>query len=180
MSYLDEVKPLFQKAIDHLEDELRPLRTGRATPALVENVSVEAYGTMQPVKALAAISAPDARTVEIAPWDGSVTKAIETAIQASGIGINPVVDGKIIRLNIPMMTEESRLKLVKVVNEKLEDTRVVTRRIREDMRKKIGAQTGISEDIIKKEQESLDKLAKEAVAKIDAIGAQKEIEIMKV
>lgn len=180
MAHLDDAKPQFQKAIEHLEDDLRGLRTGRATPALVENIEVEAYGTMQPIKALASMSTPDSRTLEIAPWDTSVVKAIESAIQASGIGINPVMDGKVLRLVMPMMTEESRLKLVKLIKEKLEETRVTIRRIREDVRKKIGAQGGVSEDIIKKEQENLDKLVKEMIAKVDAIGDKKEEEIMKI
>lgn len=180
MAHLEEAKPLMQKTLDRLQEELSVIRTGRASPALVENIQVEAYGTFQPVKALASLSTPDNKTLHIDPWDGSVTKAIESAIQASDIGINPVVDGKTIRLTMPQMTEETRQKMVKLMKEKLEEARVAIRKIREDIRKKIGAQTGISEDVIKKDQEALDKIVKDLVAKVEELGAKKEEEIMKI
>lgn len=180
MSLLSESKGDFDKAVDHLAHELSGLRTGRATPALVEDIQVEAYGTMQPIKALGSISVPDAKTLAIEPWDTSVVKAIEKAIQESGIGINPTVDGKIIRLTMPMMTEESRQRLVKVMKEKMEDARVSIRRIREDVKKSIEKQTGIGKDDIRTELEQLDKTVKELIAKVDAIGAKKEQEIMTV
>jgi ribosome recycling factor len=180
MAHLEEAKPLMQKTLDRLQEELSVLRTGRASPALVENIQVEAYGTFQPVKALASLSTPDSKTLHIDPWDGSVTKAIESAIQASDIGINPLVDGKTIRLTMPQMTEETRQKMVKIMKEKLEEARVAIRKIREDIRKKIGAQTGISEDVIKKEQEALDKIVKDLVAKVEELGEHKEEDIMKI
>ncbi len=179
MDFIKEAQPQFAKVTDRLYEELNQLRTGRATPALAENIQVEAYGTMQPIKALASMSTPDSKTLVIEPWDGSVVKAIETAIVASDIGIMPVVDGKVLRLIMPMMTEESRMKMVKIMKEKLEDARVAARRVREEARKKIGAQD-VSEDDIKKEQDALDKVVKEVVAKIDEMGEKKEAEIMKV
>lgn len=179
MDFIKEAQPQFAKVTDRLHEELNQLRTGRATPALAENIQVEAYGTMQPIKALASMSTPDSKTLVIEPWDGSVVKAIETAIVASDIGIMPVVDGKVLRLIMPMMTEESRMKMVKIMKEKLEDARVAARRVREEARKKIGAQD-VSEDDIKKEQDALDKVVKEVVAKIDEMGEKKEAEIMKV
>ncbi len=177
---LSDIKKLFEASIEHLSSELATLRTGRATPALVDHVQVEAYGTMQPIKALASMSTPDSRTLTIEPWDTSVIKAIESALQISDIGVNPVVDGKTIRLVMPMMTEENRKKLVKIMNDKLEDARVAIRRIREDARKEISKMTGVGEDVIRKNQDDLDKMTKEYVAKIDAIGEKKEEEIMKV
>lgn len=180
MPNLQETKKLFTQALQHAQYELATLRTGRATPALLDQVQVEAYGTLQPIKSLASLSTPDSRTLLIEPWDSSVVKAIETAIQISDIGINPVVDGKAIRLMMPMMTEENRKKLVKIMHEKLEDARVAMRRIREDARKEISKQTGMSEDIVRKEQDDLDKLTKEMIAQIDALGNKKEEEIMKV
>lgn len=179
MSILDDGKSQFEKSIEHLTSELSVLRTGRASPALVENIQVEAYGTMQPVKALASMSTPDAKTLEIAPWDQSVIKAIETAIQKSEIGINPVVDGKTIRLNMPSMTEESRMKLMKLVKEKLEDTRIQIRKVREEVKKKVATMDG-GEDVVRKEQEKLEKLVKEYIEKIDAIGDKKEKEVMSI
>lgn len=180
MPNIQETKKLFAQAVEHLNAELATIRTGRATPAILDQVQVEAYGTFQPIKALASLSTPDSRTLAIEPWDTSVLKAIETAIVASDIGIMPVVDGRAIRLNMPMMTEENRKKLVKIMSEKLEDARVAMRRIREDARKEIAKQTGVSEDLIRKEQDDLDKLTKEIVAQVDTLGAKKEEEIMKV
>ena len=180
MGILDEFKPEFEKVIDHLNHEIGTLRTGRASPALVEDLAVEAYGTTQPVKALGSMSTPDSRTLVIEPWDSSVVKAIETAIIASGIGVSPVVDGKIIRLIMPMMTEENRMKMVKVMNGHLEDARVQIRKVREEAKKTIEKQTGIGQDDIRHELEQLDKLVKDYVAKIDDMGDKKEKEIMTV
>lgn len=180
MPSLSETKKQFTQAVDHLASELATLRTGRATPALVDHVQVEAYGTFQPIKALASLSTPDSKTLQIDPWDATVVKAIESAIVASGIGIMPVVDGKTLRLVMPMMTEENRKKLVKIAHEKVEDARVAVRRIREDARKEIAKQTGVGEDSVRKEQEDLDKMTKEFVAQLDILGQKKEEEIMKV
>lgn len=180
MSILDEHQADFQKVIDHLQHEAGTLRTGRATPALVEDLQVEAYGTTQPVKALGSMSTPDARTLVIEPWDSSVVKAIESAIVASGIGVSPVVDGKIIRLIMPMMTEENRLKMVKVLSGHLEDARVQIRKVREDAKKKIEKQTGVGQDDIRNELEQLDKTVKDYVLKVDELGDKKEKEIMTV
>lgn len=180
MPNLSDTKKQFVQVIEHLGAELATLRTGRATPAILDQVQVEAYGTLQPIKALASLSTPDSKTLQIDPWDGSVTKAIESAIVASDIGIMPVVDGKAIRLVMPMMTEENRKKLVKIAHEKLEEARVAVRRIREDVRKEIGKQTGVSEDSIRKDQDDLDKMTKDFVSQVDALGQKKEEEIMKV
>jgi ribosome recycling factor len=180
MSILTDHKPDFENVLEHLQREMGTLRTGRATPALVEDLAVEAYGTTQPVKALGSMSTPDARTLVIEPWDTSVVKAIESAIVASGIGISPVVDGKIIRLIMPMMTEENRQRMVKVLNEKLEDARVQIRKIREEAKKKIEKQTGVGQDDIRRDLEQLDKTVKDYVAKIDEAGEKKEKEIMTV
>lgn len=180
MSILTDHKPDFENVLEHLQREMGTLRTGRASPALVEDLAVEAYGTTQPVKALGSMSTPDAKTLVIEPWDTSVVKAIESAIIASGIGISPVVDGKIIRLIMPMMTEENRQRMVKVLHEKLEDARVQIRKIREEAKKKIEKQTGVGQDDIRRDLEQLDKTVKEYVAKIDESGEKKEKEIMTV
>jgi len=180
MPILNDYKPEFEKVLEHLIHEIGTLRTGRASPALVEDLAVEAYGTIQPVKALGSMSTPDARTLVIEPWDSSVVKAIESAIVASGIGVSPVVDGKIIRLIMPMMTEENRQKMVKVMSGHLEDARVQIRKVREEAKKKIEKQTGIGQDDIRSELEQLDKAVKEYVARIDEAGDKKEKEIMTV
>lgn len=180
MAILDEYKPQFEKVLEHLSQEVATLRTGRANPAMVENVQVEAYGSLQPIKALGSISTPDAKTLAIEPWDASVVKAIEAALVAANLGMAPNVDGKIIRLIMPMMTEENREKMVKVLNEKLEDTRVSVRKIREEVKKKIEKQSGIGQDDIRRELEQMDKVIKDYVAKVDAVGEKKEKEIMTV
>ena len=177
MPHIDEAKPQFVRALDHLAHELSSLRTGRANPSIVEDIPVEAYGVTQPLKALAAISTPDARTIRIDPWDASVTQAMESAIQKSDIGMNPAVDGKSIRLNIPMMTDETRQKMVKVMNEKLEDARIAVRKVREEVKKKIEKDEGVGKDDIRRNLESLEKVVKEHMAKIDEIGDHKEKEI---
>lgn len=176
MSLVTDAKPQFDKAIGHLQGELGIIRTGRATPALLETISVESYGAKQPVKAVASISTPDARTLQIEPWDPSVVKEIESAIMKSDLGITPNVDGKIIRLVMPAMTDEMRQKMLKVVKEKLEDARIAVRKIREDIKKKIDKGEG-SEDEKRGLQKDLDELVKEQNVRIDEVGKKKEEEI---
>ncbi|MEK9155174.1 MAG: ribosome recycling factor [Patescibacteria group bacterium] len=176
MSIIDDAKPQFTKAIEHLVSELGSIRTGRASAAILEPVQVEAYGALQPIKALATITTPDSKTILIEPWDASVVKSIETAIAKSDVGINPVVDGKSLRLNMPMMTEETRLKMVKIMKEKLEDARVSLRKVREEVRKEIAKAEG-GEDEKRRLEEALEKTVKEYSAKIDEMGDKKEKEI---
>ncbi len=177
MSYIDDAKPQFEKALDHLAHDIGSIRTGRANPSLVEDVSVEAYGTMQALKTLAAISTPDSRSIAIDPWDGSVTKNIESALQKSDIGIMPSVDGKTIRLTMPMMTDETRQKMVKLLKEKLEEARVAVRRVREEAKKKIEKEEGVSKDDIRSDVEALEKVVKEYMVKVDMMGEKKEKEV---
>lgn len=176
MSIIDDAKPQFQKVIEHCVAELGAIRTGRASAAILEPVQVEAYGALQPIKALATITTPDAKTILIEPWDSSVVKAIEVAIQKSDIGLNPVVDGKSLRLNMPMMTEETRLKMVKLAKEKLEDARVSIRKVREEARKGLAKVEG-GEDVKRQLEELLEKTVKEYTAKIEELGEKKEKEI---
>lgn len=177
MSHLDDAKPQFERVIDHLAHELNNIRTGRANPGLLDDIQVEAYGVMQPVKALAAISTPDARTLTIDPWDASVIQAIESAIQKSEIGIQPVVNGKSIRLTMPMMTDETRQKMVRLMKEKLEEARIGVRKVREETRKHLQAEDGVGEDELRRQQETLEKSVKDYMTKIDAMGDKKEVEV---
>ncbi len=177
MSIVNEAGPQFDKSIDHLAQELRGLRTGRATPTLVEDLQIELYGAMQPLKAAASISTPDARTIQIEPWDASAVKAIESAIMKSDIGINPNVDGKTIRLNMPMMTDEMRQEMVKKLKAKMEDARVSIRRVREDVKKKIEGQDGIGDDDKHAQLDELEKTVKQYNEQIDGLGKKKEEEI---
>jgi ribosome recycling factor len=176
MSIVSDTKPQFEKAIEHFTQELGSIRTGRATPALLEAVQVEVYGAMQPVKAVASISVPDARTLQIEPWDVGNVQAIESALMKSDIGITPNVDGKIIRLAMPMMTDEMRQKMVKIMKEKVESARIAVRQIREGVKKEI-EKTEESDDVKKSMQADLDKLVKEQNERIEEIAKKKEEEI---
>lgn len=171
------------QAIRHLKEELSALRTGRANPALVEGIQVEAYGARTALVGLASISAPDARTISIEPWDKNVVKDIEKAIIEANIGLNPVVAGTVIRVPIPAMTEENRKKLVKLLGDRLEQARIAVRRIRDEVRSEvIDAEKAkeITEDEKYRLLEELDKAAAKWNDRIKDIGEEKEKEIMTV
>ena len=174
---IDSAKSQFQKALDHLADELQTVRTGRANPSMVENIPVEAYGVQQQLKTLASISTPDSKTIQIEPWDGSVVAGIEKALVAADLGMTPTVDGKIIRLNLPMMTDENRQRMGKQVHEKMEQARISVRQTREDVKKKIEKQEGIGEDDKRGQLEELDKYVKELNSQIEEMGKKKEEEV---
>lgn len=181
MNIIDDYKGQFEKTIEHLRQEISSLRTGRATPALVEDIPVEAYGTKQPLKAVASISVSDAKTLAVDPWDKSLIQAVEAAISNSDLGINPVNDGKVIRLPLPELTAERRAELIKVLHSKIENARVATRRIREEIKSKINKaekEKQISEDEKFTMLDELDKkMVKEYNDKIKEIGEEKEREI---
>ncbi len=171
----------FQEALEYLRLELGQLRTGRATPALVENIQVEAYGAKTQLVALASISVSDARTIVIEPWDKNLLKDIERGIQEAKIGINPVVQGKIIRISMPPMTEESRKNLIKVMNEKLEQARIGVRGVRDKAKAEIvqaEKDKAIGEDDKYRLLEQLDKVVAGWNDKIKHTGEEKEKEIM--
>lgn len=173
-----------EKTIDHLRHEIDGLRTGRATPALVEDVLVEAYGTKQQLKALASIAVSDAKTLTIEPWDKSVLQSIETSIRNNAsLGLNPVNDGKLIRLMLPDLTSDRRQELIKVLHQKLEQAKIAIRKSREDARDTILAAEKakeIGEDDRFSLQEQVEDLVKEYYEKIKVIGEKKEAEIVKV
>ncbi|MEK7452452.1 MAG: ribosome recycling factor, partial [Patescibacteria group bacterium] len=130
-------KPLFETVMEHLQKELGALRTGRATPALIEDVRVHAYDGMMELKGLASIGVSDAKTLLIDPWDKALIPAIEKAIRDSGTGLSPATDGGKIRIVLPPMTEENRIKLVKLMKEKIEESRIAIRSVREELREEI-------------------------------------------
>ncbi len=170
-------------AIQSLEEELATIRTGRASPALVERLHVEYYGMPTPLMQLATISAPEARTLMIKPFDPSTLKAIERAILASELGLTPNNDGKGIRLNIPALTEQRRRDLVKVVHSRVEDSRVAVRNVRRDLMKDLREfekEKMISEDELKEGEEELQKMTDKMIQHIDAVGDRKQKEIMEV
>lgn len=179
----DHLASAIEQAITHLEHELLGIRTGRANPAMIEDVQVEAYGTKTPLVQLAAINAPEPRLLVVQPWDPSVTKDIEKALSQSNLGITPVVDGKVLRLPFPSMTEERRKELLKVVNEKAEQTKVRLRGVREEAMKKLKSDEkdgAISEDAAKVASKAIQTAIDDGSAKVDAVVVSKTEEIMTV
>ena len=172
-----------EKAADYMAHEFSTVRTGKASPALVEGIEVEAYGSMMKLKQLALISSPEPRLLVISPFDASTVQAIEKAIKESNIGIMPSVDGKIIRLPIPALSEERRRDLVKTLKNISEETRVRIRSARRegmDGLKKAQKDGGITEDDLGKYEKDVQKLTDDFVKKVDEAFASKEADIMKV
>lgn len=170
-------------ALQALEEDLAGIRTGRASPALVERLLVEYYGNPTPLIQLASISVPDPRSLLIRPFDVTTLRAIERAILASELGLNPNNDGKTIRLNLPPLTEERRRDLVKVVHHRIEEGRVAVRNVRRDIIKDLREfedEKMISEDERKKAEEELQKMTDRHIEEINVIGDHKEKEIMEV
>jgi len=180
---LKEVDSLMRSAISVLEHDLSGIRTGRAHPALVEKIQVAYYGAETPLVQLASISVPEPRSLLIKPFDKSTLKAVERAILASDLGLTPNNDGQAIRLNLPVLTEQRRRDLVKLVNHRIEDARVAVRNVRRDGMKdmkEFESEKMISEDERKRGEEDLQKMVDKLVIEIDAIGKRKEQEIMEV
>ncbi len=170
-----------QKAVDNLKHELASLRTGRASPSLLDRVMVDYYGVPTQISALANVSAPEPRLLVVAPWDKSTMGPIEKAILKSDLGLNPTNDGKVIRLAIPQLTEERRRDMTKLVKKRTEEGRVALRNVRRDAHeelKKAEKDKVISEDDLKRAAERLQKLTDSYIALADEVGANKEKEIM--
>ncbi len=166
---------------DHFQKELGSLRTGRATPALVEDIPVSAYDSTMEIKGLASITIPDSRTIVVEPWDKGLIQNIEKGIRDAGVGLSPVVDGQVLRVMIPQMTEENRKQIVKVMKEKLEETRISLRSVREDLREEIikkEKENDFSEDEKFKLLDELDVLTKEFTDVVSEMAERKEAEIM--
>jgi ribosome recycling factor len=178
-----EAEARMKGAIDALEEDLAGIRTGRASPALVEKLHVEYYGVPTTLIQLASISVPEPRSLLIRPFEPSTLKAIERAIQASDLGLTPNNDGKAIRLNLPPLTEERRRDLVKVVHHRAEDARVAARNVRRDsikMLKDFEQEKVISEDERKRGEEELQKITDRFVEQVTQVSVRKEKEIMEV
>ncbi len=172
-----------RKAIEALRRELATIRTGRATPALLDNVRVDYYGVPTPVSKIANISVPEARVMIIQPWDRSSLTLIEKAILKSDLGLNPMNDGNILRLKIPPLTEERRKELVRVVRKRVEEGRVELRNLRRaalEELKEVERTKQISQDEQKRAQEQLQRLIDSFVREVDQIGQAKEEELMEV
>ncbi|MEM6282663.1 MAG: ribosome recycling factor [Chloroflexota bacterium] len=180
---LDEAKEKMQASLDAFEEDLRGMRSGRASTALVEKMMVDYYGQPTEMRQLANISTPEAMQILIRPYDGGALKDIERAIQQSDLGINPNNDGSAIRLNMPALTRETRQKLVKFLNDRTEDARISVRNSRRDANKDLKdfeKEGDIGEDDMKRGEDAVQKLTNETIAKIDAASKAKETEIMEV
>lgn len=172
-----------KKALEALRREYSSLRAGRATPALLDKVNVDYYGTPTPVNQVANVSVPEARMITIQPWEKTMLVAIEKAILKSDLGLTPNSDGTIIRLNIPQLTKERRTELAKTIGKKAEDARVAVRNIRRDANdaiKKLEKEKVATEDDSKKAQEDMQKVTDKYIKEIDNTMAAKEKEIMEV
>ena len=171
------------KAIEVFRHDLASIRTGRASLSLIEGITVDYYGTQTPLNQVATLSVPDPKTITIQPWEQRIIPDIEKAILQSDLGITPTNDGKIIRLNIPPLTEERRKQLVKVVRKRAEEARVAIRNIRREFNeelKKMEKNKEISEDQLKKDLDEVQKITDEHIKKVDKILESKENEIMEV
>lgn len=174
-------KNRMSKANEYLKSELLKLRTGRATPAILDDIRVDYYGTLVPLNQVANLSVPDARLITIQPWEANMVTVIEKAILKSGLGLNPNHDGKVIKLPIPALTEERRKELVRYVKKLGEDNKVELRNVRRDANeqlKKLEKHEHVSEDDLKRGEKDIQKLTDDTIKKVDEIVAQKEKEIM--
>jgi len=180
---LNDAEHRMKSALQVLHDDLAAIRTGRASPALVERLQVEYYGTPTPLQQLASISVPEPRSLMIKPFDSSTIKTIEKAILSSDLGLNPNNDGKVIHLNLPPLTEERRRDLVKHMHHRLEESRISVRNIRRDAHndmREFEKEKLISEDDLKRGEEDLQKLTDKYVEEVAEQGKKKEAEILEV
>jgi ribosome recycling factor len=180
---LKETDSKMQKTLSVLTQELATIRTGRATPGLVEHIKAEYHGVSTPINQMASISTPDAKMIVIQPWDRSSVRDIEKAILKSDIGLNPTSDGNVIRIVIPPLTEERRKDLIKAVHKRLEETKVILRNVRRDAidkLRKAEKNKEISEDQYSRSTDQYQKLIDSYTEKVNQIGNDKETEIMEV
>lgn len=180
---VEACKERMVKAIAHLREEFGAVRTGRASSAVVERIRVDYYGSDTPLQQLAGFSVPEPRVLVISPYDKGAMKAIEKAIQTSDLGVTPSNDGQVIRITFPMLTEERRKELVKVVKQRAEDGRVAIRNARRQTRQELEAaqkEGAISEDELERINKELEKLTHETIAEIDQLLGRKEQELIEV
>ena len=182
-STYNEYESKMSKAIDHLKHEYDHIRAGRANPSILEDIKVEYYGSPTPINQIGNVSVPEPRMLVIQPWDGSILKEVEKAIQKSDIGINPSNDGKVIRLSFPQPTEERRMELKKDVHKKGEEAKVAIRNIRRDALhefKEMEKKSEITKDDLTDVENDIQKLTDKFIADIDSIIKLKDDEIMEV
>jgi ribosome recycling factor len=180
--HIDLTKDKMEKALRHLEDELLHIRAGKATPNILDGIHVEYYGAIMPLAQVSSIGTPDPKTIVIQPWDKTMFEVIEKAILAANIGLTPINNGEVIRLNIPPLTEERRKNLVKQIKTMAENTKVSVRNTRREVMedfKKL-QKDGLAEDIAKEAEHKVQEMTDSYSKKVDAVVAAKEKEIMTV
>lgn len=180
---LNKAEEKMGKTINSLKNEFAAIRAGRANPAVLDKVLVDYYGTPTPINQMAAVSVSEARVLVIQPWDKSLVKEIEKAIQASDIGINPTNDGSVIRLTFPQLTEDRRKEIVKDLKKYGEDAKVAVRSIRRDANDKLKAMkknSELTEDDLKNAEDKTQKLTDKFTKNIDQIVAEKEKEVLSI
>jgi ribosome recycling factor len=181
MGEIAKLKQQMEKTVEHLKGEYLGIRTGRAHPALVEEIKVDYYGTPTPVKQMGSVTVPDPRQLLITPWDKTALKAIEKGILASSLGVTPSVDGDVIRLTLPELTRQRRVDLTKLVRKYGEEAKVALRNVRRDCLealKRMEKESLISEDDLRRYQKEVQDVTDEFTKKVDAVQEQKEKEIM--
>lgn len=180
---LHDTEERMKKQVEAVRRELTGIRTGKASPALLDTIKVEAYGTLTPINQVGSVSAPEPRLLVVQPWDKSLVRAISKAIQTSDLGLNPVDDGAVVRVPIPTMTEERRKDIVKAVAKLAEEGRVHVRQVRHDVNKDIKHQETegtIAQDESKRLVADVQKLTDHAIAQIDELLKKKTAEVMEV
>lgn len=183
MPSLQEAKRKMDSAVEALRREFSGVRTGKASPALLDTIRVEAYGSHVPLNQVAAVSAPEARMLLVQPWDRAMMGPIEKAIQTSDLGLNPANDGKVIRVPIPALTEERRREYVRILHKMTEDGRVAVRQARKDANddiKRRHKEGDLSEDAARREQDEVQKLTDRFIQQMEELLKHKEAEVMEV
>jgi len=177
-----DARALMDKAIDHCEGELQKIRAGKANPAMLDDITVDYYGTPTPLSQVGNVNTPDARTIVVQPWEKSLLAPIEKAIKEANLGLNPQNDGVIIRINVPPLTEERRRDLVKKVKAEAETGKIAIRNIRKDANEKIRKlkTEGVSEDEMKTGEGEIQKLTDSYIVKVDQHAEAKEKDVMTV
>ncbi len=178
--YLDEAKELMEKAVTHTVHELAKIRAGKAMPNMLDGLMVEYYGAMTPLNQVASVNTPDARTLMIKPFEKSILAEVEKSIINSNLGFNPQNDGELIRINIPALTEERRIDLMKQVRAEAESGKVSIRNIRKDTNDSLKQlqKEGASEDAVKGAEDDVQKLTNSFSSKIDQLVVDKEVDVM--
>ena len=181
MNNIDDFKNQYEKTLDFFKQDIGSLRTGRVSPSIVESIKIESYGTFTELVQLASITSPEPHSIAIKPWDKSIIKDVEKAVSNSDLNVNPVVDGDLVRLNFPPLTEESRKELVKILHKKLEESRIALRGQRDKIKDEtitLEKEKQISEDERFQDLKNLDEMTKEYNEKLKEVSDNKEKEIM--